>query len=1086
MENINEEESEYENENESEESDESEEGDEEKSSESRNKKGKNKFLEKSKLLFSSDSIKNSSKDINFNSPIGLNLINKLPSFTLKRKEKKNYTILFQTKANLSSQNINYPLDNLKPIPIISSIQKELVYLYLTEDERDFLLKKLDTNNYYAIREEEIKNPLKIFIPLYFEKIFKSKGCLEKRLAKSLSEKMKDVKPNYSIAIEMDEKFKNTEIVKEQTAKYLLVKKDILKHLDINKEGIITFDPFSKIKIRENDKNSNKKDPLPKWAVSLKKQYEEGAFSDDESVDEDDEGKFNMKNFRKLSTSKNLDKIGLIKNNDDSSNENNNSKNHKLDFNYKADDSSDISSDDDKNKDEKMEYPYKKYIQKLFYNKLNDFRKEIIEDCFKNEKTFGKLDFQMFICLLEFFFSLFAGIQVKYSIDELGFLNMDLYANEIIYMNMAEILHYQVHFQIRDISHFKNEEENIKPNFIHLNTKQYHEYNKEKIEYFPPCTAFIQELSNKFRRYTINDNYHLCPECEKLFSKSKVEKVPCNSSVFRFIDKTRLLIMTLSGIIDINYLIKKIKSNNDEDNDDSENKLFKATMILRNEKLLDELKDPFIFKSYLSPIHIQKNKKLNLLFRNIYGESIGYYYTWISHYLSWLLFPAFIGLLTEISLLYIDQNEINNYIYIIFLVFILLWGFYYVRDWDNFQMFYNHIWGMDSFKAEITDLYDEVYSKVSYVNFLGITIPTVDKIHSLLVNFISVILVFFSSLFIMGVNVGIFKMNQMKFFFKKYTEKYLGESKVSHEIGNYLLPIFIYVAREIISAIFYKFSETLANLERPTDKDEYDEIVTKKRLTLEFVNYYFNLYYIAFYKKAKNTCDNGNCFLELRRQLILILISNIFSIITQFIYRIIYLRKNIKNFEIRISQNFNNPGFIEKLKFYTREQFNEDDIQKFIMPIIFNFGYVIQFGICCPISFIFMLILVLLSRITNSISMVYLLYVKSINICKGLSVYNKTQFILVFIGIFSNIGIIFYTKNNSEKDFTIIYKLLMLIIIQNGILIFYSIFHFNRLPFWFRYREKIKFRYLQKFGVIQNNREKKKENEFNEKINNINI
>ena len=150
-----------------------------------------------------------------------------------------------------------------------------------------------------------------------------------------------------------------------------------------------------------------------------------------------------------------------------------------------------------------------------------------------------------------------------------------------------------------------------------------------------------------------------------------------------------------------------------------------------------------------------------------------------------------------------------------------------------------------------------------------------------------------------------------------------------------------------------------------------------------------------------------------------------------------------------------------------------------MPIVFNFGYLIQFGICCPISFVFMLILVIFSRITNSISLVYLFYVKSINISKGLTVYNKTQFILVFIGFFSNIGIIFYTKNDSQKDYSIIYKLLMFIIIQNGIIIIYSIFNYDSLPFWFRYREIIKLRYLKKFGVAQRN----KENKINEKFNN---
>ena len=266
------------------------------------------IYEKSYLQFSSGSVKNILNNINnINNEEDKykkrsNIMDRLPSFTLKRREKKNCTILFQTKASLSSQNINYPLDDLKPIPIIMSSQKELVYLYLTEFERDFLLKKLDTNNYYAIREEEIKNPLKIFIPLYYEKLFKSKGCLEKRLAKSLSEKMKDVKPNFSIAIEMDEKFKNIDIVKEQSAKYLIVKNDILKHLDMEKEGILTFDPFSKIKINDN-KNKNKKDPIPKWAVSLKKQYCEGNLSDEENdADEEDENKFNVKFYRKMTVS----------------------------------------------------------------------------------------------------------------------------------------------------------------------------------------------------------------------------------------------------------------------------------------------------------------------------------------------------------------------------------------------------------------------------------------------------------------------------------------------------------------------------------------------------------------------------------------------------------------------------------------------------------------------------------------------------------------------------------------------------------------------------------------------------------------
>ena len=115
-------------------------------------------------------------------------------------------------------------------------------------------------------------------------------------------------------------------------------------------------------------------------------------------------------------------------------------------------------------------------------------------------------------------------------------------------------------------------------------------------------------------------------------------------------------------------------------------------------------------------------------------------------------------------------------------------------------------------------------------------------------------------------------------------------------------------------------------------------------------------------------------------------------------------------------------------------------------------------------------------------MIYLLYVKTMNISRGLTVYNRTQFLLVFIGIFSNIGIVFYTKNNSQEEFSLIYKLIMVIIIQNGILIIYSVFQIDNLPFWFRYKDNIKLRYLKKFGVIQNT----KYNKINDELENLNI
>ena len=368
--------------------------------------------------------------------------------------------------------------------------------------------------------------MQYFLPTYFNQLYRKKNFLEERLSISMSDKMEHIKPNYTIAIEMDEKLKNSKIIKKQRDKYSFVKKDILKHIDINQKGVISFDPFSKIKIKEkvDDKEDEiqTKAPLPKWAISLKKgsddedddDLQEGdSESENEEEILEDEQKFDRKYVKRLSISNKEKKDEKVK------------------------------------KDEKLEnmvFPYKKYIKKLFYPKLEKFRKNLIDILLEN--SYQRLNFEKFIFFIEFYITLFTGIQVKYSIDELGFLNMDLYASELMFMNMAEILHYQVQFQIRDISHHQSNKEKINQNLIiELNNRQYEDFDKNKIEFFPPSTAFIQELCNHFRRYTKNDNYHLCEKCEKLFSENNYIKAECDSSVFRFIDKVRLLLMTLKVI-----------------------------------------------------------------------------------------------------------------------------------------------------------------------------------------------------------------------------------------------------------------------------------------------------------------------------------------------------------------------------------------------------------------------------------------------------------------------------------------------------------------------------------------------------------
>ena len=942
-------------------------------------------------------------------------INNASSSDNSENIKENYLSdenVIKENYNDNIDDIVYPFDKIKSIPIITTTNKELCFLYFSEnDYKFFTQEKQDFYYYYSYEEKEVKNKqLKNDIFQIFQKLFKNIN-LEKRIIFSYSRKMCNIKPNYSLAIEMSDDFKNKPFIKSQINDYLFIKKDILKNLDYTKEKMISYDPFSSLKFN-SIKSTEKKKLYPKFAVSLIKNTFE--LEDDEDDDEE------LIKYRKSFYSNSI-------------------------------------------KDKKK---YNKEIIKEIF-KINDFRIELINYCLENDKDFRKDDFEKFICYLEYFITLFTGIQVKYSIDELGLLNMDFYSSEEMFMNMAEILHYKVQFQITDKSYVQGKKSKNKISVFKLNNKQYEEYDFDKIEYFPSYTTFMSSLANNFRRYDENDKYHLCKKCINIYNSNEIQDNYCSSSLFRFIDKTRLLYMTLLDILNLGFIEKMIRLENNHIN-----QIFKSSIFLTNELVLNKLSDNLIIISYISPIQTINSKKLDNIFRNTFGESIGYFYTWISHYVSWLIFPTIIGLIAEIISIFVNE-KINQIINIIFLSIILLWGFYYLEDWNCFQMFYNQIWGINTFIEEKTNLFDDNYKKVSYVTFLGLKMEKVNKFQKFLNGIISFISLLFLSITIILINLIVFNIYKMNYIRKKFyviTVMY-------ENLAQYQVPILILILREIISYIIYKITKHLANFENPTDKDKYYEIVIKKRLILEYVNYYFNLYYIAFYKKMKGSCTKNNCFYELKNQLMMILITDSIYVLAKLFYKIIYLRNSQKSFEsklmkkIRTSRKniFEQQFFSIKFKIYTREEFTEENIQKVIIPVIFDFGYVIQFGACYPLSFIFLLILVILCRIADAISMILLYYVKTIEVSKGLKKYNNIQYIMLFIGIFTNIGIICYTKGKEFLEFNIIYSLALIIIIEDGILLIFKTFKYEHLPFWFRYKENIQLKYLKKFGVAHRNK-----------------
>jgi len=898
--------------------------------------------------------------------------------------------------NIAQKQEIYPFEDISFFPIISKENKELFFLYFSEVDLNFFInERREYFKYPFDKNDKLFESLSKDIFIHFKTLYKNVS-LEERLRISCSEKMSNIKPNYSFALEMNEQLKNRQFVQSQINDYVFIKKDIMKNLGLDKKDFFSDTPFPIFRLN-SVQNTNKK-LFPKYAKSIHDKEQDS--SDDEDVVE----------YRE----------SLISHLDDEP----------------------VKS-------------YKDILKQLF--KMTDLRKDLINYCLDNDEKFENNDFEKFVCYLEYFITLFTGIQVKYSIDELGLLNMDFYASENTFMKMAEILHYVTQFQIRDRSYYKGKKGKSKKTIIDLNNEQYENYDFDKLEYFPVYTTFMISLKNNFRRYDKNDCYHLCEKCSNLQNQNT--PIECDSSLFRFIDKTRLLYMTLIPILKIGYIEKMIKSKNNHIN-----QIFKSSMFLRNESVLNNLNDKYIIKSYLSPKQTPDTRKIDNVFKNTFGETLGYFFVWISHYLTWLIFPTIIGLIFEI-LSFLISDKIYTYFNLVFLSIIILWGLYYTEDWNCWQIFYNNIWGIYGYISEKSNLYAENYDKVSHIIFLGVKMEKIDNFQKFKNIFISTISLSFFTGIIIFTNIAVFYLYKLKNLQKVFIINY-----------RYQVPILILIIRELLSKLIYKITKTLAHLENPTDKDKYLEIVTRKRLILEYINYYFNLYYIAFYHRLAGKCTYENCLSELKTQLLMLLIVDSIFVLGKLLYKSFYLRKTKKSFETTLMKKYNKSDVINdpqstsiKFKIYTREEFSEENTQKIILPVIFHFGYVIQFGACFPISFLFLFILTIFCRITDALSMVNLFYVKTIEASKGLKGYNRMQTRMLFIGVFTNIGIICYTKGKTFLEKDAIKALIIIIIIENGIFLFFKIFNFEHFPFWFRYKGNIKLRYLKKFGVAHRNK-----------------
>ena len=886
--------------------------------------------------------------------------------------------------------------------ISNKINKEPIYLYFPEEEYLILKYTLKVQDYRLIREKEHINKLIKDIGNYLDIFFKAYP-LSSRINISHQENMKKIKPSYSFILAPDEKFK------------------------------------IKYKFHEHEKNNQKiKQNILSYDKRLKRIYSlkilSTLFSKSESIN------------KKPSI---INKINSYPNEE-----------------------SLISESQKLLSPRKVKKPYKKILRELFSARLNDYRKDIVEHCLDNTKYLREDNFENFICFIEFFVLLFCGIKTKYYIDELSYLNMDFYADEKNIMNFAESFHYQVQFRIKDIPFVapygkKKKNQNQTPEekkeiikakretLFLLNKEKVPNINQERLEYYPTHCDFSRTLSPSFRRYDANDDYHICEKCKYIANSDICKHLEC-SSCFRQIDKERLICLNLSHIMNFNK-IKNLCKNNDND------KIFLDMIMIPNyEGINERINNKEIIVNYLAPFETKEILKLDKTFRDIYGENVGFYFVWISHFIKWLFYLSLIGMGMSLFTYFVSENINKNIFLIINLIFIasiILWGNYYYVSWNGQESFYNYIWGMNDNILVQNSLYDfEENLKINVEIIMGVKIPIEKQWVYTLINFF----IFFCSLFLHALviisNILIISTKSHEFSMKnKVLEKFFNKS------WKYIVPVLCYLLREIFSFIDEKWVRWLVGHLKQLSKEIKRQIKLKMKIIFEFVNYFFNLYYIAFIKKYYGTCLNDDCHTELGNQLIIIIICDLIALIISIIIPSFYNIKKRAEIESKILDVAYEENSSNKYKYYTRNKFLYKYMKTNYIKTILYFGYMIQFGASAPMTFMIILLSTIFNRIVLGMSLKNIYYAQVFEESIGINKLKKWIKIISFIGILSNLCCIFYT-NNYFYWLSNGRKLIYIALTENILLIIIKLFDYDSLPKWFYYKEKIDLTYLRKFGI----------------------
>eukprot|EP01135_Chromosphaera_perkinsii_P003221 Nk52_evm28s238 gene=Nk52_evmTU28s238 len=297
-----------------------------------------------------------------------------------------------------------------------------------------------------------------------------------------------------------------------------------------------------------------------------------------------------------------------------------------------------------------------------------------------------------------------------------------------------------------------------------------------------------------------------------------------------------------------------------------------------------------------------------LIREYFGEKTAFYFAWMGHYVTWLIFPSFVGLIylfyglgTYKNVSYTEEacdpsynmllcqttdekiapdvmetldeqcegiqasTIFDNDFTIAFSVFMAVWSIMFIASWKRYNSelaFYWDVQGMEKVDVDRVQYYGTVERKNPVTGKMEMRYPTGQRTLKYLCSFVTT-LTLCTCVIIVMVSIIIYKLATIEDYSEAKRDHENEEGPLIAAITGGILNLFAIL---ILGVIYRKVAVVLNDWENHRTDAKYEDRLILKQFLFEFVNSYSSLFYIAFFKgKFTGTPLDPNKFFGYRAE-----------------------------------------------------------------------------------------------------------------------------------------------------------------------------------------------------------------------------